>query len=64
MCITLSYQKFLHLLGVQEVTSKKTLPVTSLNERSSADSLFRKGNAWLYPFHYEESCEQPQRVLN
>ncbi len=23
------------------------------NERSSADSLFRKGNAYLYPFHFE-----------
>ncbi len=23
------------------------------NERSSADSLFRKGNAQLYPFHFE-----------
>ncbi len=24
-----------------------------VNERSSADSLFRKGNAQLYPFHFE-----------
>ncbi len=26
--------------------------LTQINERSSADSLFRKGDAKLYPFHF------------
>ena len=37
--------------------------LTQINERSSADSLFRKGDAKLYPFHFGQhlvlvSCKQ------